>query len=197
MKGTALHLTVTDRLAESVLKRYRFSPQDRDLLTGVGKRVQNAVREGARFWVRWDGNGRRDRADAALTLGGEVDALQEGYAREDRLLECYMAEVFSDELMRLACGQLNEWILENAGLRVARYRFFGADPQLPLEDMPGVLSRVEAEGIRCNPAFCLIPKKSLVFEMLLSPDPETSCAAICSGCGRKNCPNRNEEENGG
>ena len=158
--------------------------------------MQNAVREDARFWVRWDGNGRRDRADAALTLGGEVDALQEAYAREDRLLECYMAEVFSDELMRLACGQLNEWILENAGcvwpgtvfsekIHSCRWRICGS----PFAGGGG--------GNTLQSRFLPDSQKESGLRNAAEPGSGDVLRGICSGCGRKNCPNRNEEENGG
>ena len=45
---------------------------------------------------------------------------------------------------------------------------------------------------RANPRYA-----RAMLQNMAARDSETSCAAICSGCGRKNCPNRNEEENGG
>lgn len=190
MTGIVLELAVSGELVDAAEKQYHFLPEDRDLLAQVGRDVEGAARQGARFWIRMDAG--RGQAAAALTLGAGVDALQEEYGRTDRLLECYMAEVLADELMRSACGRMNEWIWEHAGLRVARYRFFGEDPALLPEDMPAELARLGAEGIRCNRGFCLIPKKSLAMRLELSADPQTACASVCSGCSRKDCPNRRE-----
>lgn len=48
--------------------------------------------------------------------------------------------------------------------------------------------------VTCNTAYCMIPKKSVVFYAELTKDPFTKCAGICLGCGRRDCPNRMEEK---
>lgn len=48
--------------------------------------------------------------------------------------------------------------------------------------------------VTCNAAYCMIPKKSVVFYAELTKDPFTKCAGICLGCGRRDCPNRMEEK---
>lgn len=46
--------------------------------------------------------------------------------------------------------------------------------------------------VTCNEAFCLTPKKSVVFLAEATADDKVQCAGVCMGCNRKDCPNRME-----
>ncbi|HBA47820.1 MAG TPA: hypothetical protein DCZ91_08485 [Lachnospiraceae bacterium] len=48
--------------------------------------------------------------------------------------------------------------------------------------------------ITCNTAFCIIPKKSVVFVAELTQDEQIQCENICAGCHNVHCPNRAERD---
>lgn len=199
MKKNLLELTAEEALLDAVMKKYHFEQGDRESLFGVGQAVSEAVLGKAGFWCAPYGvqDGERDASDmliAALTLGEDVDALQDRYAQEGRLLECYMAEAVAGELLLEAYRQFNAWVEAQGQLHVARYLFFGAQDCHPLEEMPKALKRLDGAEVFCNEACCLTPKKSVLFLASLTADGSVRCAGICADCGRKDCPNRSTPE---
>ena len=48
--------------------------------------------------------------------------------------------------------------------------------------------------VTCNAAFCLIPKKSVVFVAELTQDESVQCEGICMGCHKMHCINRIEDD---
>ena len=126
-----------------------------------------------------------------ITLGKGIDDLQENYLQDGLLTESYMIEVLSSELL--------------LKLHVARLYFLGSvagesgssekklNDRLQLENLPVLLWELQMP-VTCNEAYCMIPKKSVVFYAELTKDAFTKCAGICLGCGRRDCPNRMEEK---
>lgn len=188
-----LELAADERFLDAVMKKFHFSPEDRACFLEVGDRVSAAAHKEAGFWYME----REESALAVMTLGAGVDALQEQYAKECRLTECYMAETVAGELLLNAYREFNRWVEAHTGRHVARYRFFGAqedDGALSLEAMSGALRAFGIAQVQCNQACCLTPKKSVIFLAELTPDAGVRCEGICVGCGRKDCPNRCDRE---
>lgn len=193
-------LAVTEEFLDAVMKKYHFAQEDKASFRRVGRAVEAAVSKGAAFWCapyEKEGAAAADTLAVALTLGEEVDALQEDYTRKGLLLECYMAEVIAGELLLTAYSRFNRWVEVQDRMHVARYYFFGEQEGLALQEMPGVLERLEEAEVSCNPACCLTPKKSVVFLARLTRDETAACAGICAGCGRKDCPNRSRGQEEG
>lgn len=182
-------LAATEEMLAAVLKKYHFAQEDREALVRVGQAVNEAAGKEAKFWCR-EYEAEPDLLVAALTLGDSVDVLQEHYVQQGQLLECYMAEVISSELLLEAYRRFNEWVKAQGRMHVARYHFFGAQKERPLEEMPKALEMLGAAGVSCNEACCLTPKKSVVFLAQLTSDASVECAGICMDCGRRDCPNR-------
>ena len=142
-----------------------------------------------------DGTDTVRRVTAVVTLGSDVDLLQERYQNTGRMLESYMLESIGGELLMLGYGMLEAWIRENTGYQVAAYHFFGDDEAHPLSAMPEILARAKQHKVVCTAGYCLKPKKSVVFEMELAPAEacrETAHGGrICAHCSRRDtCPNR-------
>lgn len=211
MDKKKLALTAEAHFLDAVMKKYHFGAQERDSFFAVGRQMEDAVQESAGFWYRESG----EAALAALTLGNCVDALQERYVQEGHLTECYMAEVIAGELMLQAYREFNRRVESESGRHVARYHFFGAQEEragnadggrkglsgaadglcrMSLEEIPAALRALGVEEIRSNGAYCLSPKKSVVFVARLTEDADVRCEGICTGCGRKDCPNRCDRE---
>lgn len=213
-----LALTATEGFLDAVMEKFHFCAEDRACFYEVGRRVEAAVQKDAGFWYAE----LEEAALAVLTLGEGVDVLQEQYTKEGLLTECYMAETIAGELMKNAYRDFNCWVEMHTGRHVARYRFFGAQEaggqtasgkpertkavqpdgnkvrlsfdRLSLEAMSAALQELGITQVQCNRACCLTPKKSVVFLAELTDDETVRCEGICTGCGRKDCPNRCSRE---
>lgn len=128
-----------------------------------------------------------------MSLGGGLDALQERYNENGMLSESYMLEVLASELLLKGYGAYNRYVQENRDRHVARYHFLGSEEAFPLELLPKLIQE-SAGRIACNAAFCLIPKKSVVFISELTRDTKVQCESICVGCHNLHCPNRTEDD---
>lgn len=128
----------------------------------------------------------------AMSLGKGVDLLQESYSEQGLLLETYIVETLAGELLLRGYDTYNKYVAKHTSLHVARYYFPGSEKSLPLEMLPGLLQNL-APKITCNAAFCMQPKKSVVYIAELTQDETMHCKAICVGCTNKSCPHRIEE----
>ncbi|MDO4291880.1 MAG: hypothetical protein Q4C65_01500 [Eubacteriales bacterium] len=189
-KKQALLLEEREQAARKVLEKYHFAAEDEELLQSVARQLWQAAEGKAGFWFapqRREGS--RQELVAAMTLGAEVDRLQEAYSGSGRLLECYMAEMLAGELLMRGYAAFERCVLRQTGRYVADYRFFGGE-DCPLEGIREALCELGTGELRCNSAFCLIPKKSVVFLAGLTEQEKLRCAGVCAGCARRDCPNR-------
>ena len=124
-----------------------------------------------------------------MSLGKGLDGLQESYSDRGMLSQSYMLEVLAGELLLKGYEAYNRYIRKNTDWHVARYHFPGSEKDFPIEILPSLLKRV-APQITCNPAFCMLPKKSVVFISELTKDEKLQCKGICVGCNNIRCPNR-------
>lgn len=127
--------------------------------------------------------------DVVMSLGGGLDSLQESYTEKGMLSESYMLETLASEILLKGYGAYNRSVQEHTKLHVARYYFPGSEAQLPLDMVPVLLQGFDRR-VTCNDAFCILPKKSVVFIARLTQDAQMRCESICVGCGNIHCPNR-------
>jgi len=125
----------------------------------------------------------------AMSLGQGVDILQESYSKTGLLLQSYIVEALSGELLMRGYDAYNRYIAAHTDRHVARYHFPGSEDSFPLHMLPELLRDLTQE-ITCNEAFCMLPKKSVVFISELTRDETVCCQGICDGCGNMTCPNR-------
>ena len=126
---------------------------------------------------------------AAISLGKGVDILQESYSEKGLLMQSYIVEILAGELLMRGYDAYNRSVAAHTDRHVARYHFPGSEEAFPLEILPDLLKDLTQE-ITCNAAFCMIPKKSVVFVSELTRDDTVHCQGICAGCGNSTCPNR-------
>lgn len=131
-------------------------------------------------------------AEVSLTLGAGVDRLQEQYLSQGLLTEGYMVESLSSELLLQGYGAYNRAVEEETPYHVRRYHFLGSEAAYPIQQLKGLLQRLEMP-VTCNEAYCMVPKKSVAFVAELTREQGIHCQGICVGCRSANCPNRMEE----
>ena len=197
-----------EQFLHSVMKKYHYSPEEYPNLKRLAGEMVPCLETEAGWQDRdfeetFPG---RDQSFLAvgITLGKGIDALQEKYLQGGFLTESYMIEVLSSELLLKSYQAYTEWVVTHRELHMARLYFLGSEipeakaaderlvSRLRLENLPTLLQELQMP-VTCNEAYCMIPKKSVVFYAELTKDPFTKCAGICLGCGRRDCPNRMEE----
>lgn len=185
---------------EKVRKKFHFEKEQTAQIRGVAEEMLPDMREEA-FWIRKASSVERQRLPdasdtayecAAMSLGRGIDLLQEGYSEKGLLLESYIVEVLAGELLMSGYDAYNRYIAEHTERHVARYHFPGSEDTFPLEMLPELLKDL-TQKITCNAAFCMQPKKSVVFVAELTQDENVHCKGICIGCSNTSCPNRVEE----
>lgn len=196
-----------DRL-ERISKKYHYWEEDMVLLKQLLLEViRCCISGGAAFWcqksnlmedmaVYGDSLDKRVNAicntacaEVVITLGKDVDQLQEKYLQADMLSESYMVQNIGSELLLEGYQMVNQWIKDHYQLQVTRYHFFGSE-SLPLMEEKKVLQRTGQSLVSCNLVGCLIPKMSTVFLAELTAEENVPCQGICVGCNLQNCLNR-------
>lgn len=196
---------VSSAFLEKVRIKFHFAEEQTAAIGKVAKEMLPVLRKEA-FWVsaayKWKecphlaGNTETvyetTYEKVAMSLGNGVDLLQESYSQTGLLLQSYIVETLSGELLMRGYDAYNRYIAAHTDRHVARYHFPGSEDSFPLEMLPELLKNLTQE-ITCNAAYCMIPKKSVVFISELTQDETVHCQGICAGCGNMTCPNRVEE----
>ena len=186
-----------EQFLHGVMKKYHYDPEGYPNLKQLAEQMVPCLETEA-GWQDRDLEetfpaGERSFLAVGITLGKGIDALQENYLRDGLLTESYMIEVLSSELLLKSYQAYTKWVAGHRELHVARLHFLGTEGTPGLENLPVLLRELQLP-VTCNEAYCMIPKKSVVFYAELTKDVFTKCAGICLGCGRKDCPNRMEEK---
>ena len=198
-----------EQFLHSVMKKYHYDPEEYATLKQIAEQMVPRL-EAEAGWQDRDyeetfPEGERSFLAVGITLGKGIDELQDKYLQNGLLTESYMMEVLSSELLLKSYESYTEWVAAHRELHVARLYFLGTEiaeakaederlnSRLRLEHLPELLSELQIP-VTCNEAYCMIPKKSVVFYAKLTKDPFTKWAGICLGCGRRYCPNRMEEK---
>ena len=137
-----------------------------------------------------------------FTLGSMVDELQNRYSSTERLREAYAVETICWELLRKGYEMFQRWAEAHLKQRLESYHFFGADEELSFEKMAQILSGMGQKRITCNQAYCMEPKKSVMFladfsggkpkgdsckETFEKEKRSEKHTGICASCHNKEC----------
>ena len=186
---------ISDSFLKEVAEKYHYLPQDAPLLKDVSLQMQEVLRKEACVEHVFLAEEKDVRTGVVMTLGEGIDVLQGKYSESGRLTEAYMLEALAAEVLLLAYQAYNNWVKASTRYAVMRYYFPGSEAAYPLGGMAGLLDKMSLP-VRCNEAYCLIPKKSVVFYAHLTEDKGVHCRGVCFGCSRKDCPNRMKDERG-
>lgn len=183
---TELQITVHPALLMKVSQKYHYMEQDMETLCQVAEQMNHALRGRCGFWSDHVDTGADHTMtiNVVMTLGSGIDKLQENYTTLGNFVECYMTEVIAEELLLEAYVAFNEWVAANTYLHVKRYHFCGDGMSLPLKQMRKILASSACDAVSYNEAYCLTPKKSVVFRAELTTDACMICEGICAGCNK-------------
>lgn len=182
---------LTSEFLEDIRSQYHYEEKDMEQLRSVASDMVSCLKGQERTYLvtlerkEKKGEGNAKKAVVIMTLGANIDILQERYQRTNRMLESYMVESIGGELLMQGYRQLEKWIENRMGYYVAAYHFPGSEAEYPLEIMPELLSLAGQDKVNCNAGFCLQPKKSVVFLVELAAERRETCAGICDACSRR------------
>lgn len=186
---------------KDVCRNYHYGKEQEIELRAVAEEMFLLIRKEAFWESRQSGlfcGEQKETTDAVyedviMSLGSSLDRLQESYHEKEQLSESYMLEALASELLLMGYGAYNCYVKEKRDRHVARYHFPGSEEDFPLEMVPELLKGFQYR-ISCNSAFCIIPKKSVIFVAELTQDEQIQCESICADCHNVHCPNRVERD---
>ncbi|MCM1126171.1 MAG: hypothetical protein NC429_06825 [Lachnospiraceae bacterium] len=193
---------------KKVLKKYHYEEEREAELKKVSEEMLPLMRREA-FWESRESGAwsvfpalgdtlREKKADAVyeavlMSLGSGLDRMQEEFHEQGKLSESYMLEALASELLLEGYSAYNRCVGESGKRHVARYHFPGSEEAFPLTMVPELLKEFNGPAV-CNDAFCITPKKSVVFVAELTTDERIRCESVCAGCQNIHCPNRSEDD---
>ncbi len=180
---------LTDAFLRGVIEKYHYEERDAVLLGRVASDIKICIKDQESFCVSYDERKWPLEREAlvTLTLGPGIDLLQERYHSGGLLMESYMLENCSSELLRLGYEKIHRLIVEQTGMYAARVSFFGGEEEYSLNRMAEELKKRDIKNIACTADYCLRPTKSAAYLVKLCPE-ETVVRSICSDCAnRDNC----------
>ncbi|MBO5472555.1 MAG: hypothetical protein J6A08_02010 [Lachnospiraceae bacterium] len=124
----------------------------------------------------------------AVSLGENIDILQNEYISRECLTEAYMIECIGMELLKNAYELAAEKIRDQYGLWTGGFEFLGE--RYPLEMTGAVLGLLAPDAITYNAAYMLMPKKTVVFMTTLQEERRNGYCHVCDTCSNLRCPNR-------
>lgn len=192
---------LTETFVKVVAHRYHYEWKDQKKMRQVAAGIRSALEGQEGFYCIFPDNLKKETrkeeyaAGVIVTLGEKVDRLQDAYSSRGDIEGAYMVEVMSGELLRNAYLQVSDWILKNSCYEAVSFHFFGTEEELPMELMTELLENQSEKKVTCNGAYCLEPKKSVVFLAKLMKKEENVAvrrgknisAAMCAACKNKDC----------
>ncbi|MBD5452821.1 MAG: hypothetical protein HDR30_00645 [Lachnospiraceae bacterium] len=186
----------TSDFLEHVREKFHYGETRKAEFKAVAEEMLPLMREEA-FWEYKEFFMEEQQAEkdsviyenVVMSLGKALDDLQESYSKKGLLSESYMLEVLASEVLMKGYEAYNRYVRENTDWHVAKYHFPGSEEAFPIEMLPQLLQKVTLQ-VTCNDAFCMQPKKSVVFVAELTQDENVYCKGICVGCHNLHCANR-------
>lgn len=186
---------------ETVCRKFHFTKNQMPEMYAAAKEMLPCVRRDA-FWES-KGYGEKNRTSiwkhapiresVVISLGSGLDRLLEDYNRNGLLSETYMTDALAAELLLHGYDAYDRYIQRTMGQYVKAYHFPGSEAQFPIEMLPGLLKEL-TQKVVCSASYCMQPRNSVVFIAELTQDIRDSCAGICQGCSRIDCPNRSSND---
>lgn len=199
---TRWHLLLTEDEVSELMQMYHFDSSQQEVLAQVYQNLQKRMLPEAD--LRFADAKVREMLPfinenqyiiGAITLGDGVDKLLQFYYQTNRVMEAYAADCLCMALLRKSYEQFEEFVYEECGQWAEKYEFVG--DKYPLETIPQILSCLPQTVLRANPAYALLPGKSVLFVSALSEERKGCALRLCEECSANNCINKKRAKNYG
>lgn len=122
-----------------------------------------------------------------MTLGKQIDCMQEQYLKQGEYLKAYSIECLGMELLMKFYEHLRS-DLKKEGWYIKQFLYPGE--QLPMESMSEIFQSMTIQEITYNQAFVMNPKNSVAMKLVLAREEEKETCGICDTCTNQMCPAR-------
>ena len=124
-----------------------------------------------------------------MTLGEEIDKLQQTYLLEEEYLKAYSLDCLGMEFLMKFYDCLKE-DLAKEGFYIKQWLYPGE--HLVLEEISEIFQQVKPKGVTYNAAFAMKPQKSVAMKIILTDRIEDESCGICTHCSNTTCTLRKE-----
>ncbi len=177
------------------IRRYHFEEKDKKDILRLYRKVQPRVHAEFHYVIDDCGGGSCEAAAnkemaalVVITLGKAFDEFQEGILGKEDIRGAYIVDCLGLEFMWAAYDEIDRKLFELTGLYAGNYVFAG-DCDLPISEIPDLMTKLGQKQVTYNEAYALIPKKSVVFKVPLLKEKKEKYAR-CAACSNESCSMR-------
>ncbi|MCM1084321.1 MAG: hypothetical protein NC393_04510 [Clostridium sp.] len=141
-----------ERFIKGIINKYHFEPEAENDIISVYEKMQSCMKPYAVYRMNQRDTGIKDidsrqSAIVAMTLGKEIDSLEEQLTAAGKLDEAYMLECIAAELLLTMYGDFNKEYAKFHRRYVERYVFIGEE--IPVTEVPRLLKEVKGAKNTC------------------------------------------------
>lgn len=150
-----------ERFIKEIIRKYHFEPDAENDIISVYEKMQSCMRPYAVYRMNQRDTGIKDidnrqSAIVAMTLGKEIDSLEEQLTVAGKLDEAYILECIASELLLTMYGDFNKEYAKFHRRYVERYVFIGEE--IPATEVPKLLK--EVKGVKEAVNTCIFEKEN-------------------------------------
>ncbi len=150
-----------ERFIKGIIRKYHFEPEAENDIISVYEKMQSCMRPYAVYRMNQRDTGIKDidnrqSAIVAMTLGKEIDNLEEQLTVAGKLDEAYILECIASELLLTMYGDFNKEYAKFHRRYVERYVFIGEE--IPATEVPKLLK--EVKGVKEAVNTCISEKEN-------------------------------------
>jgi hypothetical protein len=132
----------------------------------------------------------------AITLGNEIDCMQQRYQKEEEYLKAHMVDCLASDILRESYRLFGESINSMTGYYIASFIFAG-DQDTTLETVGEILESLNISEIKYNQCYGMKPRNTVVFKAKLTECQKDKSSNICNNCNHLKCiqnPHRSKRD---
>ena len=129
---------------------------------------------------------KKDYLLGAITLGNEIDRMQQQYQKEEEYLKAHMVDCLASDILRESYRLFGEHIIINTGYYIESFIFAG-DQEIALETVGEILESLNISEIIYNQCYGMKPRNTVVFKARLTERENNKCCNICNSCNNLKC----------
>lgn len=135
-----------ERFIKGIINKYHFEPESESDIISVYEKMQSCMKPYAVYRMNQRDTGIKDidsrqSAIVAMTLGKEIDSLEEQLTVAGKLDEAYILECIAAELLLTMYGDFNKEYAKFHRRYIERYVFIGEE--IPATEVPKLLKEVK------------------------------------------------------
>lgn len=187
MKQISLTTKLEKQDITKLIKRYHFSDEDFSKLNTLYEAFSPLLNIIAYYEYNLDlpTVDYKNYYTVLITLGKNVDIIQDLYSKNHCISEEYMLECIANELLLKSYEECINFLQHETKNFAKQLDFLG--DKYPIDLFPDIAKYFPDTEITYNKQLVLSPKKSVVFFLPMGTVKKLTSCNICSNCGNKDC----------